>query len=355
MNYQSRRKRSLKEKSFADDDQRKDTQEGNEEYEDLSMFERNLQLPEEGAMCLDSNLQAAKYLVIYLMKRMQKSINTWWKVNINTSRKDKLEAWKKGFRPDVTGDSYPVKDIDPLSGEPYALEGLEYLTWMRNHGKYKECAEGNETIIVRSYLMSRFLHKLRWAFYRIGMNQNDLNAMIVHNKKQTEQQKARRAYLGGTAPIVEGLVIQSDPSYITMCRLIKLVTGCESFSMLSAQRSSDKHLSIDMEALVGGPLVDKGDIDQELLLLMKQYNLNDFLGHAKTMLKNLKEGKSVLGRQLVDKENYSLSIPQLQYAPQQPPDKQGKDSQGSDPRPKGGQAKGTSKSSPTVFAPGGKL
>ena len=235
------KKEKSEEKSFAGDDQRKDIQEGNEEYEDLSMFERNLQLPEEEAMCLDSNLQAAKYLVIYLMKRMQKSINTWWKVNINTSRKDKLEAWKKGFRPDVTGDSYPVKDIDPLSGELYALEGLEYLTWMRNHGKYKEFVEGNETIIVRSYLMSRFLHKLRWAFYRIGLNQNDLNAMIVHNKKQTEQQKARRAYLGGTAPIVERLVIQSDASYITMCRLIKLVTGCESFSMLSAQRSSDKH------------------------------------------------------------------------------------------------------------------
>ena len=70
--------------------------------------------------------------------------------------------------------------------------------------------------------MARFLHKLRWAFYRIGMNQNDLNAMIVHNKNQTDQQKVRRAYLGGSAPIVEGIVIQSDPSYITMCRLIKL-------------------------------------------------------------------------------------------------------------------------------------
>ena len=256
----------------------------------------------------------------------------------------------------MTGDSYPVKDIDPLSGEPYALEGLDYLTWMRNHGKYGQFVEGNESIIVRSYNMARFLHKLRWAFYRIGMNQNDLNAMIVHNKNQTDQQKVRRAYLGGSAPIVEGIVIQSDPSYITMCRLIKLVTGCESFSMLSAQRSSDRHLSIDMEALVGDPLVAKGDVDQELLLLMNQYNLSDFLGHAKTMLQNLKEGRSSLGRQLIDNENYSLHIPQLQYAPPQPQDKQGKDSQGSDPRPKGGKAKGTSKSStsPTVFAPGGK-
>ena len=158
-------KEKYEEKSFADDDQQKDPQEGNEEYEDLSMFERNLQLPEEGAMCLDSNLQAAKYLVIYLMKRMQKGINTWWKVNINTSRKDKLKAWENGFRPEVTGDSYPVKDIDPLSGEPYALEGLDYLTWMRNHGKYGQFVEGNESIIVRSYNMARFLHKLRWAFY----------------------------------------------------------------------------------------------------------------------------------------------------------------------------------------------
>ena len=290
------------------------------------------------------------------MKRMQKGINTWWKVNINTSRKDKLKAWENGFRPEVTGDSYPVKDIDPLSGEPHALEGLDYLTWMRNHGKYGQFVEGNESIIVRSYNMARFLHKLRWAFYRIGLNQNDLNATIVHNKNQTDQQKVRRAYLGGRAPIVEGIVIQSDPSYVTMCRLIKLVTGCESFSMLSAQRSSDRHLSIDMEALVGDPLVAKGDVDQELLLLMNQYGLSDFLGHAKTMLQNLKDGRSSLGRQLIDNENYSLHIPQLQYAPPPTPDRQGNDPQGSDPRPKGGKAKGTSKSStsPTVFAPGGK-
>ena len=350
------RKEKSEEKSFADDDQQRDPQEGNEGFEDLSMFERNLQLPEEGAMCLDSNLQAAKYLVIYLMKRMQKGINTWWKVNINTSRKDKLKAWENGYRPDVTGDSYPVKDIDPLSGEPHALEGMDYLTWMRNHGKYGQFVEGNESIIVRSYNMTRFLRKLRWAFYRIGLNQNDLNAMIVHNKNQTDQQKVRRAYLGGSAPIVEGIVIQSDPSYVTMCRLIRLVTGCESFSMLSAQRSSDRHLSLDMEALVGDPLVAKGDVDQELLLLMNQYGLSDFLGHAKTMLQNLKDGRSSLGRQLIDNENYSLHIPQLQYAPPPPQDKHGQDSQGSDPRPKGGKAKGTSKSStsPTVFAPGGK-
>ena len=350
------KKEKSDEKSFADDDQQKDPLEGNEEYEDLSMFERNLQLPEEGAMCMDSNLQAAKYLIIYLMKRMQEGINTWWKVNINTSRKDKLKAWEKGYRPDVTGDSYPIKSVDPLSGEPHALEGMDYLTWMRNHGKYRQFVEGNESIIVRSYNMARFLHKLRWAFYRIGLNQNDLSAMIAHNKNQTEQQKVRRAYLGGSAPIVEGIVIQSDPSYVTMCRLIKLVTGCESFSMLSAQRSSGKHLSIDMEALVGDPLVAKGDVDQELLLLMNQYGLSDFLGHAKTMLQNLKDGNSFLGRQLIDNENYSLHIPQLQYAPPQPADRQGNESQGSDPRPKGGKAKGTSKSfsSPTVYAPGGK-
>ena len=74
------------------------------------------------------------------------------------------------------------------------------------------------------------------------------------------------------------------------------------------------------------------------------------------MLQNLKDGRSSLGRQLIDNENYSLHIPQLQYAPPPPPDKQGNDPQGSDPRPKGGKAKGTSKSStsPTVFAPGGK-
>ena len=183
------------ERSFADDDQQRDPQAENEEFQDLSMFERDLRLPEEGAMCVDTNLQAAKYMIIYLMKRVQKGINTWLKFNITTSRKEKLRLWREGFRPEVTGKEYPVKDVDPLSGEPKGLKGLEYLTWMRNHGKFREYVDGGESIIVCSYYMQRFLHKLRWAIYRIGMNQADLNAMIVHNKNQTDQQKAGRAWL----------------------------------------------------------------------------------------------------------------------------------------------------------------
>lgn len=344
------------ERSFADDDQQGDPQAGNEEHEDLSMFEPDLRLPEEGAMCVDSNLQAAKYMIIYLMKRVHKGMNTWWTYNITVSRKEKLKLWKDGFRPDVTGSKYPPKDIDPLTGEPKSLEEPEYLTWMRNHERYCEHVDGGESIIVRAYSMQRFLHKLRWALYRIGMDQNDLNAMIQRNRNQVDSQKARRAWLGGSAQIVEGIVIQNDPSYTTMCKLIKLVTACESFSMLSAQRSSDRHLSIDMEALVGDPLVNKGDIDQELVLIMNQYGLNNFLGPARTMLKNLQEGKSQLLRQLIDNENYAPYIPQLKYAPPQTTDSQSQSAQGSDLRPKGKHGKGHSKSfrEPTVYGPGGK-
>lgn len=315
-------------------------------------------MPEEGAMCIDSNLQAAKYMIIYLMKRVHKGMNTWWTYNIAPSRQEKLKLWKDGHRPDVTGSNYPQKDVDPLTayGEPKILEGLEYLTWMRNHGKYKEHVDGNESIIVRSYSMQTFLHKLRWAIYRIGLGQDDLNAMIQHNRAQVEAQKARRAWLGGSAQLVEGIVIQNDPSYTTMCKLIKMVTGCESFSMLSAQRSSDRHLSIDMEALVGDPLLNKGDVDQELVLIMNQYGLNNFLGPARLMLQNLKEGKSYLTRQLIDNENYALYIPRLRNAPQQANYPQGKGAQGSDLRAKGSHEKGKSKHStgPTVYGPGGK-
>ena len=260
--------------------------------------------------------------------------------------------------PRCNGIQISTKFIDPLTGEPKGLEGLEYLTWMRNHERYCENVDGNESIFVRAYSMQRFLHKLRWAIYRIGMDQNlnDLNAMIQHNRNQVELQKARRAWLGGSAHLVEGIVIQNDPSYTTMCELIKLVTGCESFSMLSAQRSNERHLSIDMEALVGDPLVNKGDIDQELVLIMNQYGLNNFLGPARIMLKNLQEGKSQLLRQLIDNENYPLYIPQLKYAPQQTTDSQSQSAQGSDLRPKGKHGKGHSKSfrEPTVYGPGKK-
>ena len=54
------------EKSFADEEPGDKPQGTNEEAEDLSMIERDLRLPDEVAVCTDSNLQAAKYMVIYL-------------------------------------------------------------------------------------------------------------------------------------------------------------------------------------------------------------------------------------------------------------------------------------------------
>lgn len=115
--------------------------------------------------------------------------------------------------------------------------------------------------------------------------------MIVHNKNQVGQQKARRAWLRGSANIVVRVVIQNDPSYTTMCKLIKLVSGCESFSMLSPQRSNERHLSIDI--LVADPTNQPGDVDQELVLILNQYALSIFHGTSMQTFSNL-EGKSKL-------------------------------------------------------------
>ena len=104
------------ETSFAKEEPREEKEAEQTQEEDLSMFERDLTLPEEGAMCVDSNLHAAKYLMVQLMNRINKNMNTWWKFNIATDRKGKLQNWKKGFRPDVTGKDYPVKDVDPMTG-----------------------------------------------------------------------------------------------------------------------------------------------------------------------------------------------------------------------------------------------
>ena len=195
--------------------------------EDLSMFERDLTLPEEGAMCVDNNLQAAKYLMVQLMNRINKNMPTWWKFNIATDRKGKIENWQKGFRPDVTGADYPVKEIDPTTGEPEALKPIEYLQRLQSIKSYaKELKSGGGHIATRAYEVYRLIHKIRWAFYRIGMNQDDLNKMIEHNRAQTTLQKTRRNYLGGSAEIMEKVAqrvtIQNDPSYTTMCKLLKL-------------------------------------------------------------------------------------------------------------------------------------
>lgn len=84
--------------SFAKEEPRDKNEEKRAQAEDLPMFERDFKLPEEGAMCLDSSLQAARYMIIYLMKRVNKGMNTWSKFNVATDREQKLANWAKGFR-----------------------------------------------------------------------------------------------------------------------------------------------------------------------------------------------------------------------------------------------------------------
>ena len=76
---------------------------------------------------------------------------------------------------------------------------------MRNHGKYRQFVEGNEPIIVRSYNMARFLHKLRWAFYRIGLNQNGLSAMIAHNRIRPNNKRSAGHILEEARQLLKGL------------------------------------------------------------------------------------------------------------------------------------------------------
>lgn len=180
--------------------------------------------------------------------------------------------------------------------------------------------------------------------------------MINHNKNQVELQKARRAWLRGSANIVERVVIQNDPSYTTMCKLIRLVSGCESFSMLLPQRSTDRHLSIDMEALIANPTNQSQDVDQELVLILNQYGLNNFHGVSLQTFMNLKEGKSELRRQLIENEDYSKLLPQIKYAPPTAAETQGQGAQGSDARPRDQprQHQPESSSGPRVYEPGGR-
>ena len=118
--------------SFAKDEDG-DEEIDNKPKEDLSMFERNLTLPNEGAVCLDSNIQASKYIMVYLMRRIQRSIATWWKFNVVISREEKMENWKKGYRPEMPGDEFPIKEIDPATGEPEILSAWEVLARLRKH------------------------------------------------------------------------------------------------------------------------------------------------------------------------------------------------------------------------------
>lgn len=95
-----------------------------------------------------------------------------------------------------------------------------------------------------------------------------------------------------------------------MCKLIKLVSGCETFSVLSPIKTEGKHLSIDMEALVGEPI--NKELDQEVVLLLHQYNFSDLRGPNRDYLLNLRHGRAKLHRQTVENEDYAKKIPQLQ-------------------------------------------
>ena len=119
-------KKQEEEASFAKEEPKDKKEDQDENQEDLSMFDRNLKLPEEGAICIDSNLQTAKYILVHLM-RVNKGLKTWWKFNVAVDRKQKLENWAKGYRPDITGPDFPVKEIDPSTGEPEPLDDVEYL------------------------------------------------------------------------------------------------------------------------------------------------------------------------------------------------------------------------------------
>ena len=353
---EERQRRQGEETSFAEEVPEESKGEEQAQEEDLSMFERDLTLPDEGAMCVDTNIHAAKYLMVQLMNRINKDMKTFWKFNIATDRKGKLANWEKGFRPDLTGKDYPVKEIDPVTGEPKALSELEYIQRIRSIRSYDKLLEkGGGHMTARAYAVHRLIHKIRWAIYRIGMDQNDLSKMIEHNRNQTLLQKTRRDYLGGTAEIMEKVVekvlIQNDPSYTTMCKILKLVSGCETFSFLTKMQSEDTHLSIDMEALIGDPI--NTVVDQEAVLLLYHYGFTQLYGASAKYIGNLMDGKSELLRQIVEFEDYRKSVPQLQYtAPEDVPIDQADLGSGSRPG-EADRGRGSSKRTAKVFAPGG--
>ena len=355
---QEREKSQEEETSFAKEVPGESKEEEQAQEEDLSMFERDLTLPDEGAMCIDTKIHAAKYLMVQLMNRINKDMKTFWKFNIATDRKGKLANWEKGFRPDLTGKDYPVKEIDPMTGEPKALSELEYIQRLRSIKSYEKLLNmGGGHMTARAYAVHKLIHKIRWAIYRIGMDQMDLSKMIEHNRTQTLLQKTRRDYLGGTADIMEKVaekvLIQNDPSYTTMCKILKLVSGCETFSFLTKMQSDDKHLSIDMEALIGDPI--NTVVDQEAVLLLYQYGFTQLYGASAKYISNLMDGKSELSRQIVEFEDYRKSIPQLQLQYAAPEDAHHDQADlGSGSRPsEAAHGKESSKKTAKVFAPGG--
>ena len=200
--------------------------------------------------------------------------------------------------------------------------------------------------------MIRFIHQIRWAIYRIGMSREDIEEMIAHNKVQTENQKARKAMLGRSGGIVEAVVIQNDPTFTIMCKLIKLVTGCDTFSLLSPVKPRGNCYHFDVEALVGDPT--NQEVDQEITLILNHYGFDQIYGENGDLLQNLKDGRSKLSRQLVENENYRHSLPQLKFESKvEQPEQENPDSR---TRP-GSRAKADYEQPskpPTVFGPGGK-
>ena len=277
---------------------------------------------------------------------------TWWKFNVSVDRKEKLRLWAEGYRPDITGPDFPVKEIDPATGEPVPLDNLEYLNRLRNNNKFAPLIEPCEHIALRGYQMIRFIHQIRWAIYRIGMSREDVEKMIDHNKIQTENQKARRAMLGRSGGIVEAVIIQNDPTFTLMCKLIKLVTGCDTFSLLSPVKPRGNCYHFDVEALVGDPT--NQEVDQEITLILYTYGFDQIYGKNGDLLRNLLQGRSKLARQLVENENYQRSIPQLKFETKVSQPEQEKP--GSHPRPESRAKADFEQPSrpPTVFGPGGK-
>ena len=137
--------------------------------------------------------------------------------------------------------------------------------------------------------------------------------MIRHNQRQTDLQLMQKRMLKGSAAVVEMAMVQNDQSYSTMTKLLKMATGCETFSVLSNMKSYGKHYVFDVEALVGDPM--NNNSDSEISLILNQYGMSDQHGASGNLLHRLKTGELALRRQLVMNEDYTASVPQLAYDP----------------------------------------
>ena len=337
--------------SFTKGDPGEKEEETKESKEDLSMFERNLTLPDEGAICVDSNLQAVKYVIVYIMSRINRNINAWWKYNIALTREDKLENWKNGFRPEVTGGEFPVKPIDPATGEPEKLSPMDLLTRLRNQDVASQLIVGAEHLVPRAYEVAIVLHKMMWAYYRTGRSKEDFVAMIKHNQRQTDLQLMQKRMLKGSAAVVEMAMVQNDQSYSTMTKLLKMATGCETFSVLSNMKSYGKHFVFDVEALIGDPM--NNNTDSEVSLILNQYGMSDQHGASGHLLNRLKSGELALRRQLVMNEDYTASVPQLAYDPVEVANLQAEQAERRELERQAQEAKQREAGQPRVFNPEG--